>query len=352
MKKALLLLLPVLLLSCGPGTVHRQLSADSDVFDAGILADTASRLEHTFLLRNGGRDSCRIVRVERSCGCTGTELSSTLLPPGGTASLRVSVNLTGLFDCIDKTVTVQVLDQDRPLVLHLKADKPRPAPSASDYPYSPAGAACFPANVLFAGYVHHGEVKEVSLNVFNNSGTELRLKKVGRLPKHLTYKAFPSRVAPYSLGRITLAFDMRRAEGLYGEFQQDVVIADGAGNRIPLSACAIVIDEAVAGQLPQPRLHAPVTGLNILEAEKGTPMLVKTFEIVNTGNADLIIRDIDHPEEVEAAVTERLVQPGRRTVLSVTIPDGTLLGRAEVKLTTNDPQEPYKTFVVKPFDSR
>ena len=53
-----------------------------------------------------------------------------------------------------------------------------------------------------------------------------------------------------------------------------------------------------------------------------------------------------------APLTERLVQPGRRTVLSVTIPDGTLLGRAEVKLTTNDPQEPYKTFVVKPFDSR
>lgn len=331
-------------------TARGLLSADCDVYDAGVLADTASVFEHTFILNNNGPDTCRISRVERSCGCTVTELSSRFIPPGESIELKATTALAGLFDYIDKTVSVFFDDIDRPLVLHMVADKPRRAPTAMDYPYSPAGAARFSAHILFAGYVHHGEVGEATLNVFNNSNAPLRLHLKGQLPDRLKFKKFPSSIPPGALERITLGFDMRNAGSLYGEFVHKLTLADGLGNNIPLTAYAIVIDKKVPGQGPTSRIYAPVTARVILDSQKGEKMLVEEFSITNIGTAPLVIRDVRAPaiEGVTASVGDRLINSGKSTVLSVCIPGGTLPCQAEVGITSNDPVEPYKIFSVMP----
>jgi hypothetical protein len=121
------LLLSVLLLSlfgcdaAEPGTAARIQFAETS-FDAGRV-EQGARVEHRFAFRNGGGRDLRVTRVRPSCDCSIALSSVTVIPPTATAEIAASVDTSGLFGRVTRTVSVFTNDPSAPAtLLKLTAD--------------------------------------------------------------------------------------------------------------------------------------------------------------------------------------------------------------------------------------
>jgi hypothetical protein len=63
-------------------------------------------VEHELTIQNPGTDTLIISRVDVSCGCTGSMLSTDHIPPGGKGSLQITFDSKNFRGPIHKTVTV------------------------------------------------------------------------------------------------------------------------------------------------------------------------------------------------------------------------------------------------------
>lgn len=338
------IILAILSTSCG--RVAGSLSADSPEYDFGVLDDTVTVVTHTFLLKNNGRDTCHISRVNKSCGCTSLDVSSYDIAPGETATLSTSVNIRGFYDHIEKTVTVYCRGGDKPLTLKLLADMPRKAEVPQvEYPYNAGGPARFQVHILFGGYVRQGDKKDASIVVFNDSDRPLRLRRASGLPRHVRL-TLPGKVQPHSIGRVTATFDFRSVRNIFGEFSHEIKLSDGRGHRIPLQLLAIVTEAPSPDASPS--LSAPVIVYRILDSEKDEGEATKNFRLINEGEADLLIRNVSAPEGVEAVVSSDVIPPGSEGILSVTVSGEALSRETEVTVTTNASVRPFRSFRILP----
>lgn len=76
-----------------------------DSLDLGTIFRGAV-VDHDFSIRNAGTDTLRLGRVDVSCGCTGTVVSSDRIPPRGTGSLRITFHSQNFAGPVHKSVTV------------------------------------------------------------------------------------------------------------------------------------------------------------------------------------------------------------------------------------------------------
>lgn len=79
-------------------------------------------LSHTFRLENRGERLLQIRNIRTSCGCTASELSTREIPAGGSATLSVTLNLTGRSGPQAEQIRIQSNDPQHPdRVLRLTA---------------------------------------------------------------------------------------------------------------------------------------------------------------------------------------------------------------------------------------
>ena len=91
-----------------------RLVCDAPEFDYGRVVNT-QEVEHTFLLRNTGDVEAVIGRIHSGCGCTRTQASATTIPPGGTGTVSVVINLRGRSGERDINVFVNSNDPVNPI---------------------------------------------------------------------------------------------------------------------------------------------------------------------------------------------------------------------------------------------
>lgn len=82
-------------------------------FDFGELY-TTSPVVRDLRLSNGGADTLRISEVSGSCGCTGTLLSESAVPPGGSAILKVTFDPSKFRGKVEKVVSMKTNDPADP----------------------------------------------------------------------------------------------------------------------------------------------------------------------------------------------------------------------------------------------
>ncbi|MEW6509959.1 MAG: DUF1573 domain-containing protein [Bacteroidota bacterium] len=75
-------------------------------FDLGRVY-RGSVIERLLTLKNTGSDTLHLARVDVSCGCTGTMVSSKAIPPGGSGTLKITFNSKNFAGPVHKTVTVR-----------------------------------------------------------------------------------------------------------------------------------------------------------------------------------------------------------------------------------------------------
>jgi hypothetical protein len=82
-------------------------------FDFGRVK-AGSHLRKVFRLRNLGEGPLVIERISRSCQCTMAEADALSLPPGGSTSLRVGVEMPDTAGAVQHQVLVRSNDPKTP----------------------------------------------------------------------------------------------------------------------------------------------------------------------------------------------------------------------------------------------
>ncbi len=70
--------------------------------------------EKKITVKNTGKDTLSLGRVEVSCGCTGTVVSNNIIPPGKSGSILITFNSTNFTGPVHKYVTVNSNDIENP----------------------------------------------------------------------------------------------------------------------------------------------------------------------------------------------------------------------------------------------
>lgn len=112
-----------LVLSCGAALGQARLEiAGGATFTLGSLA-RGETAERQLVLRNTGSDTLVIKRVDASCGCTGTVLTSPRIPPGGNGALKIAFDSRNFSGAVHKTVTISSNAANSPeLVVNFTAE--------------------------------------------------------------------------------------------------------------------------------------------------------------------------------------------------------------------------------------
>lgn len=122
------------------------------------------KVDHTFTFKNTGDAPLHILKVRSTCGCTAALASAKTIPPGGTGEVKVSFDSTRFHGPVLKSI-------------YMYSD----APKLGEVHFALRGLvvqplAVAPPQVIFAKMLPD-EVKEVSINVVNNSPDELQLQR-------------------------------------------------------------------------------------------------------------------------------------------------------------------------------
>ncbi len=82
-----------------------EVIVDQGNFNFGSVAQ-GRKVQHTFKIKNGGDAPLQIKKLEASCGCTAVKPSTTVVPPGKSATIEVTFDSTSFSGKVVKTVTL------------------------------------------------------------------------------------------------------------------------------------------------------------------------------------------------------------------------------------------------------
>jgi len=95
---------------------------DKTVHDFGTIGSRDGAQECRFTLTNIGTEPLLVEAVISSCGCTSVEWTRSLIAPGAQGSISATYsNEDGPYP-FDKTLTVYISDEKKPVILHLRGE--------------------------------------------------------------------------------------------------------------------------------------------------------------------------------------------------------------------------------------
>lgn len=133
-----------------------------NIVNWGTVTSKQNPLKSKVKIVNAGNEELRISKVKPACGCTATLLDKDVLQPGDTATIDVSLNITGRHGSVTKTVSISSNDPNHPTtILYLKAVVNDPITVSPQY---------------FAfGQIEVGKEAKAEVSVKNNSKQDITL---------------------------------------------------------------------------------------------------------------------------------------------------------------------------------
>lgn len=89
-------------------------------WDFGEVAQNR-KLVHAFTILNTGAEDLVIRRISTSCGCTAAIVSESVVPPGGTTGLDVTLETRNYSGVVERSVSVASNDPDRVRTIRVRA---------------------------------------------------------------------------------------------------------------------------------------------------------------------------------------------------------------------------------------
>ncbi len=90
-------------------------------FDFGDIF-RGNKVDRKLVVKNTGNQTLEISRVEAACGCTGTLVSNSSIPPGKTGEVMVSFNSQNFSGKTRKTVTIHSNAPSTPTLVEFEAN--------------------------------------------------------------------------------------------------------------------------------------------------------------------------------------------------------------------------------------
>ena len=322
-------------------------------FDFGTIRENDGTVSHTFTFQNVGSRPVVIVSATTTCGCTVPTFSRKPVMPSQTGSVEVTFDPADRPGRFDKRVSVTISDRSEPLHLYISGNViPREKGIDELYPIYIGSGLRAETNFHSFGYVEHGKSITTAIGLFNSSDKVL---KVGIFNNSQT-KAFrivssdmPAVLKPGDKSEIVITCNLADNSHVYGTLTEHMVFEiNGRRSDAELVVTGIAIDNRDNRDdnfVPKAELNKIVVKFGALKRseEKRTEF----FDILNTGEAPLIIRAIESVAagtELSLRVGERIAAGERRSVGITVHPSAKEYGPQveRIRIITDDPSRPMR----------
>ena len=324
---------------------------DKLVHDFGDVSMDDGPLTCTFTVTNNGTEPLVLFEVVSSCGCTDVTWTREPLQPGKSGTISATFkNEDGPFP-FDKTLTVYISGQRKPVILRLRGTVHEKKKSLSElYGAQQLGDFCLKARDYKAGVLKQGLTVSETATVANLGKKPLKVEFT-EVSEHLKLNVSPNPIPAGSTA--TLIFTIEAAPGLYGKHTYTAVpVLNGRKASAPLSVWSTTREnfdkwtdeERNNGAIPV--FENSTANFGIVKA--GDPVEV-TFNCSNRGKSTFHIYQAD-PEDSALKVLEITdCEPGGKGLVRVSLNTSAVeKGEAVIMLTltTNSPLRPVVNLFV------
>ena len=324
---------------------------DKLVHDFGDVSMDDGPLTCTFTVTNNGTEPLVLFEVVSSCGCTDVTWTREPLQPGKSGTISATFkNEDGPFP-FDKTLTVYISGQRKPVILRLRGTVHEKKKSLSElYGAQKLGDFGLKARDYKAGVLKQGLAVSETATVANLGKKPLKVEFT-EVSEHLKLNVSPNPIPAGSTA--TLVFTIEAAPGLYGKHTYTAVpVLNGRKASAPLSVWSTTREnfdkwtdeERNNGAIPV--FENSTANFGIVKA--GDPVEV-TFNCSNRGKSTFHIYQAD-PEDSALKVLEITdCEPGGKGLVRVSLNTSAVeKGEAVIMLTltTNSPLRPVVNLFV------
>lgn len=324
---------------------------DKLVHDFGDVSMDDGPLTCTFTVTNNGTEPLVLFEVVSSCGCTDVTWTREPLQPGKSGTISATFkNEDGPFP-FDKTLTVYISGQRKPVILRLRGTVHEKKKSLSElYGAQKLGDFGLKARDYKAGVLKQGLTVSETATVANLGKKPLKVEFT-EVSEHLKLNVSPNPIPAGSTA--TLIFTIEAAPGLYGKHTYTAVpVLNGRKASAPLSVWSTTREnfdkwtdeERNNGAIPV--FENSTANFGIVKA--GDPVEV-TFNCSNRGKSTFHIYQAD-PEDSALKVLEITdCEPGGKGLVRVSLNTSAVeKGEAVIMLTltTNSPLRPVVNLFV------
>ena len=340
-----------LLLSLLCGTVFAQEELNSALvfetyeWDFGQINEADGIVQHTFRFTNISNNPIQIDNVATSCGCTTVLYSTQPVAGGEYGELTVAFDPSRTEGRVLREVEIFTKDRRNYASLMITADvNPIPMGLEQIYPHLLAGTIKTNAKRCNFGYVTQGESVTRVVRVANVGDKTARLSVVTTGNRYGMSVECPESIAPQDVVSIHITYDIGKGKNHYGMARDTIwVVADGVQSQEPIVVNALRVEKFKESD-NKPVMRIEPAYVDFGEKAPGK-IYKKTIVIGNTGNADLIFRNVEPMEGTAISIeTGQVIKPGKELKVTVAItnsnvPHMSTLG--SINLTTNDPTRPF-----------
>lgn len=317
-------------------------------WDFGQIDEADGVVQHTFRFVNVSNNPIQIDNVATSCGCTTVLYSTQPVAGGEYGELTVAFDPSRTEGRVLREVEVFTKDRRNYASLMISADvNPIPMGLEQIYPHLLAGTVKTNAKRCNFGYIAQGEKVTRIVRVANVGDKASKLSIVTTGNRYGMTVECPASIGPEEVVSIHITYDIPKGKKYYGMARDTIwVVADGVKSQEPIVVNAIRVDKFTQDESkPKPVLRIEPAYVDFGTKAPGK-IYKKTIVIGNTGNADLIFRNVEAMEGTAISIeTGQVIKPGNELKVTVAItnsdiPRNTTMG--SINLTTNDPTRPFR----------
>lgn len=341
MNRFILILILIGLVACKRLNYSNQSSEciiieDSD-FDFGVIPDSVKHLYHRFPITNNTPDTCRITRVEKSCGCTDVKLGSSVLAPFSSSFIDVKVDIGTNYSFFERDIAIYTDFQNEPYFIFVRAYRKMPIQVLRyEFPLKISDNLRINTPFLIMGNISFGDSKSGFINIVNTSDKTIPFSaRIIDAPSFVSV-FHEKEIKPNEVGRIVVSIDLTKIKDVWGLQKYTLQIkSDKNELEIPIEAIFV---EKFKKDVDTPRILIPISNYTIDTSQSSEIQ----FYVKNVGNNILYIRNIKtNGCTNRVAINSNQIFPNSQDTLRVHV-GKKQKGNIEIGITTNDPLEPYK----------
>jgi hypothetical protein len=320
-------------------------------WDFGKIRETDGPVSHTFEFTNTGKTPYVIEFISVSCGCTTPEYSKAPVLPGRTGSIKVTYDPADRPGVFNRSVVITANNRTEQIPLVILGEVVgRPRTPEEDFPIDVAGGLRATSNTLLFGYVPRGGIRTQVINLYNNSTEDIRPAVTVKGPEKNTVRVVidPEVLKPGQRGYLSFQYDLEQADlwGLINTAFNISVGGQAAAN--DFNAYATVVEDftdLTQADIARAAKASFSTQFYHFGDVKVNEALAHSFQIVNTGGSDLVIRNIKvGSNRISYTIDKRTIKPGESATMKVTLkPNQRSVRLSEsVTLILSDPTRPMR----------
>ena len=345
------LLTAILALSFSVAQAQEELNSallfETYEWDFGQINEADGVVQHTFRFMNVSNNPIQIDNVATSCGCTTVLYSTEPVAGGDYGELTVAFDPSRTEGRVLREVEVLTKDRRNYASLMITADvNPIPMGLEQIYPHLLAGTVKTNAKNCTFGYITQGEKVTRIVRVANVGDKTAKLSVVTTGNRNGMTVECPDIVTQQDVASIRITYNIGRGKNHFGMARDTVwVVVDGVKSQVPIPVSALRIEKLSQDDKNKPVMRIEPAYVDFGQKAPGK-MYKKTIVIGNTGNADLIFRNVEAMEGTAISIeTGQVIKPGKELKVTVAITNSNIPHNAtlgSINLTTNDPTRPFR----------